>query len=62
MGDAAAATGGIELEELEVPGMIICCVYLRDGHNQREQLIFIPYAYYINFESTFAYHFTPMKA
>ena len=42
--------------------MVICCVDLRDGRNQRVWLIFIPCAYYIKFESKFPYHFIPMKA
>ena len=41
MGYAAEATGGIGWEELEGPGMVICCVDLRDGRNRRECLIFI---------------------
>ena len=41
MGAAAVATGGIGQEELEGPGMVICCVDLRYGRNQRAWLIFI---------------------
>ena len=62
MGAAEAAMGGIGWEDLEVSCMIICCVYLRDGRNQRARLIFIPYEYYIIFESTFPCNFMPMKA
>ena len=42
--------------------MVICCVDLRYGRNQRARLIIIPCAYYIDFESTFPCHFMSMKA
>ena len=57
-----AATGGIGEEELEGPVMFTYCVDLIYGRNQREWLIFIRCAYYINFESTLPCYFMPIKA
>ena len=42
--------------------MVIFCVDLIYGRNQRARLIVIPCAYYINFESTLPCHFIPMKS
>ena len=62
MGSVAVESGGIGWEDLEGPDMVICCVYLIDGRNQRAWLIFIRCAYDISFESTLPCNFMPMKA
>ena len=53
MGGEAATMGGIGWEDLEGPDMVIFCIDLRDGCNQRAWLIFIRCAYYNFFNQPF---------